>query len=109
MLFGPKAVLGEVLASNRVDTEEYENVLLRGFATAIDTNKEVIRVNSRRFKRALLAFWLGIIGLGVGFGFLIFELPLLADTLLSAPVVGVVVYYLNYSIQERYMIVPHER
>ena len=108
MLFGPKAVLGEVLASHRVASEDYENVLLRGFATAIDTNKEVIRVNSRRFKRALLAFWIGIVGLGTGFGFLVFRFSIAADIVLSAPVVAVIVYYARYIIRERYMVVPHE-
>lgn len=108
MLFGPKAVLGEVLASNRVESADYENVLLRGFATAIDTNKEVIRVNSRRFKRALLAFWVGIVGLGTGFGFLVFELSIVADLFLSVPVVAIILYYAWYIIRERYMVVPHE-
>ncbi|TKX73114.1 hypothetical protein EXE46_14780 [Halorubrum sp. GN11_10-6_MGM] len=108
MLFGPKAVLGEVLSSHRVGSEDYQNVLLRGFATAIDTNKEVIRVNSRRFKRALLAFWIGVVGLGSGFGFLVFELAMSVDVLLSVPVVVVIGYYANYIIREKYMIVPHE-
>ena len=55
-----------------------------------------------------LAFWIGIVGLGAGFGFLVFELPLLVDIILSVPVVGVVILYSIYIIQERYMVVPHE-
>ncbi|WP_125919997.1 hypothetical protein [Haloparvum sedimenti] len=109
MLFGPKAVLGEVLASNRVDPKDYQSALLRGFATAIDTNKEVIRVNSRRFKRALLAFWIGVVGLGSGFGLLFFGVSLTKDLLLSVPVLAVIGYYSFYIIQEKYMVVPHER
>ncbi len=108
MLFGPKAVFGDVLAENRVSWADYESKLLKGYATAITTNREVIRTNSRRFRNTLLTLVYGLVGVSVGLGLFIIDLPIYVDALVSVGVVLATGVFTVYILEERYMVIPHE-
>lgn len=107
-LFGPNAELGDVLSTNRVSLEDYRNHLLGGYATAIRTNREVIRTNSRRFRNTLLLMIYGLVGVSIGLGLFIIDLSWVMDSILSIGVVVVVGCFSVHILQERYMVLQHE-
>lgn len=108
MLFGPKAVFGTVLAENRVMWTDYESKMLKGYAAAISTNREVIRTNSRRFRNTLLALVHGLLGLSLGLGLFAVDLSPTFDLLISFIVGVLTAIFTGYVLTERYMVVPHE-
>ncbi|WP_455448140.1 hypothetical protein [Natrinema thermotolerans] len=108
MLFGPTADLGEVLSEHTVSTTDYQSHLLRGYATAIKTNREVIRTNSRRFRNTLLTLLYGLVGITTGLALFIISLPICADAIVSLVVLGSISAFTGYILKERYMVVPHE-
>lgn len=107
-LIGPKAALGEVLASNRVTLRDYQSHLLGGYAMAIATNRTVIRTNSRRLRNTFLMMLYGIVGVSTDLGLLIVNFSLTVDLAFSIAVLIPTAAFSSYLHQERYMVVPHE-
>ena len=52
-IYGPSPRLGNSLADERYDPQEYRNALLRGYSFGVAANRRVVRVNANRFKRCL--------------------------------------------------------
>lgn len=65
---GPSASIGEDFLEKRVREQDYRDYLLDLNSNMVVENRRVVRNNSRRFRRTLLALLLGIIHLSVGIG-----------------------------------------
>lgn len=59
--YGPDPSYGYAVAEGLVETPQYEDVLLTGYADAVRDNGTVIDTNARRFRWALIALLVGIV------------------------------------------------
>ncbi|MCU4973958.1 hypothetical protein OB955_14585 [Halobacteria archaeon AArc-m2/3/4] len=106
-LHGPSEDLGRVLAEHHVEVEDYRSHLLRGYATAIEQNRHVVRTNSRRFRNCLLALMYGILGVSLGLALLVISIPFWGEIVVTI-VVSLVTGGLSvHFTREGYLTLPH--
>ena len=58
--YGPTIGMGRYMARYKVDDQQYKDVLLRSYATAIENNRTVVVANARRFQTSLAALLAGL-------------------------------------------------
>ena len=94
--YGPSADLGKAMAGKKVPEEEYKDVLLRGYRSALKKNRRVVITNARRFQKALLSLLIGVLWLvGAGTLLLIKGLFYLTGVFFLAYVLGAIVLWIH--------------
>ncbi|WP_436902407.1 hypothetical protein [Halovenus halobia] len=58
--YGPTIGMGRYMSRYKVDEQQYKDVLLRSYATAIENNRTVVVANARRFQTSLAALLAGL-------------------------------------------------
>jgi hypothetical protein len=61
IIHGPTSAVGGYMANYRVDSQQYIDIMLRTYSTAVRENKKVILKNASRFKNTLAALMAGLI------------------------------------------------
>lgn len=105
--YGPTSQLGYEMAQYQIKEQDYRDMMLRGYSTAIQKNRKVVDANSDRFKHCLASLSVAII-------FLFAAGPALLSPLYSvdlvicglAIVLAAVVGY--YILQEHYITIERE-
>lgn len=107
-LYGPGIKWGLVLAENRVPPENYTDNLLIGYSQALDANREVVQVNSRRFRNSLIALLHGMVATSTAFGLFLLPIPQGWALTLSFGIVVVGFWITLYLAGEEHLVVDHE-
>lgn len=110
-LYGPKAVLGRSLinADSSVGSEEYMELLLRGYSTAITTNKRVIERNADRFRWSLLFLLVSLFYLFGGGWLLVLPGGTVTDILVFGLVTLAALLASRYIYRKEYLTIERTR
>lgn len=107
-LYGPGITWGVALAENRVPPENYADNLLIGYSQALDTNRKVVRVNSRRFRNSLIALLHGMTATSIAFGFFLLPIPQQWKLVISLGFVFIGIGITDYLISEEHLVINHD-
>lgn len=107
-LYGPGINWGPVLAEDRVPPENYADTLLIGYSQALDTNREVVDVNSRRFRNSLIALLHGMTATSTAFGLFLLPVPQGWALTLSFGIALAGFWVTTYLIGEEHLVVERE-
>lgn len=107
-LYGPTEYLGWFLSEYSVPRPAYRHQLLGGYHTAIQANKYVVRVNSRRFRNSLTALLVGLLYLSLGTVHAVLDpQPVVAYASLAASTAAAVLVAV-YLVREEYLAIGYE-
>lgn len=107
-LYGPGINWGLVLAKNRVPPENYADNLLIGYSQALETNREVVRINSQRFRNSLIALLHGMTATSTAFAFFLLPIPQPWTLVLSVGLFVSGVWITDYLIAEEHLVIDHK-
>ena len=106
-VYGPPTGLGEYLAEHEVNSDEYRDVLLRGYSAGISANRRVVEENSKRFKWCLTTLLVALLFLFGGGTLLV-----LPENVLDVAVIiafsAAAVFLARYIIREDYLTLENE-
>lgn len=102
--YGPKPAFGYLVTGDLVESPEYEELLLNGYATVVRKNREVIDVNARRFRWSLAALLVGIVYTALAGGLLATSVSVIVDVFV-VNIVTVVLIFIVYLIKEEEFLV----
>jgi hypothetical protein len=106
--YGPTADIGRYMSKYRVPDQEYKDVLLRGYSSAIEDNRRVVVANARRFQRCLASFASGLLfffGVGV---LLVAPNDLYVQIPISLVFLGLVFALAHYILREEYLTLDRQ-
>lgn len=101
--YGVSASVAEHFASSDLTEDEYAELMLRGYADIIPKNREVVRVNSRRFRNALTSLLVGLGCLSQATLFVVVDLPIRVRYAILVSGFLVLGYVLRYILGEEYL------
>lgn len=101
--YGPSAEIGKFMSSKKVDNQQYKDVMLRGYANAIQQNKRVVVKNARRFQTSLAALLMGLIFLFGGAAITVLQTSPGVELVVAIVFFVVAVVLGVYVHQERYL------
>lgn len=107
-LYGPGISWGHVLANDRVPPENYADTLLIGYSQALSTNREVVDVNSRRFRNSLIALLHGMTATSTAFALFLLPIPQAWGLVISVGIVIAGIGVTDYLIAEEHLVVDRE-
>lgn len=70
---GPNEEIGEKLQKKQAEAEEYRSTIVENYTDAIGHNKTTLKKKKRKFQSALIALFLGIWTLALGFLLVVWE------------------------------------
>lgn len=101
--YGISSDVAEYFADTDVTEDEYAELLPRGYADIIPKNREVVRVNSRRFRNALASLLAGLGCLSQAAFFLVVEIPTYGKYVVLVLGFGILGLVLRYVLTEDYL------
>lgn len=103
--YGPKPSMGDYMAEYRVRDQEYIDAVLRGYADGLRKNKEVIEVNSNRFKWTLLFLINSLVILSISLVFFIVTPGMIGSLLILFGSMVTVAALSAYIIRQEYLVI----
>lgn len=101
--YGVSPSVAKYFADTDITEEEYTELLLRGYADILSQNRDVVRVNSRRFRNALASLLAGLGCFSQATFFLVVKIPVFTKYLALFGGFAVLGYVIKYVLDEEYL------
>lgn len=106
--YGPDPWFGFNVAEGDIQSPEYEEILLNGYATAVHRNQKVIDTNARRFRWSPAALLVGIVYTALAGGLTVLTVPAIVEVTVVVIVTSLVIFVVYLIKEEEFLVLERK-